>query len=351
MDHSVALPWPSRKAASLTLFLLWLTALAQPSAAAGPPAPPPMPVNASIVGARDIADSIKVVGTLAANESVVMRPEISGRITGIHFEEGARTAAGDLLFSIEPAEFRARLKQTQAAAKLAELKFARARNLRSDQAISQQEFDEADSLLLAAQAMHEEAKAQVDKTSLRAPFDGVLGLRNVSVGAYVQPGQDLINLENIDPLKLNFNISERYAGALQPGQELVLKVDAYPGEKFTGQIHAINPRLDPDTRTFVIRGKVSNPDGRLKPGMFARIYLTLVQRKNSPVIPEQAIFPIGNELHVYKVVDGKAVNTLIEIGNRLTGEVEVLKGLVAGEQVITAGQPKVRDGSPVAVIP
>lgn len=312
---------------------------------------PPMPVNAAEVGAEEVTESIQIVGTLVANESVVLRPEISGRIVGVHFEEGANADEGDLLFSIEASDYEARVKQHGAEVRLAQLKFDRAKNLRSDQAISQQEFDESESRLIGAKAIRDESKAQLNKATIRAPFDGILGLRQISKGAYVQPGQDLVNLENINPLKVDFKVSERFASVLGANEGFELLVDAFPDERFVGAIHAIDPRLDPATRTFVIRGKVENSEGKLRPGMFARIFLTVGHREQAITVPEEAVFPVADQLYVYRLIEGKAVKTLIQTGSRMIGKVEVKKGLSAGDRVITAGHLKIRDGADVVAIP
>ncbi|MGK2942080.1 MAG: efflux RND transporter periplasmic adaptor subunit, partial [Immundisolibacter sp.] len=214
--------------------------------------------------------------------------------------------------------------------------------------LSRQDYDQAQARLAEARALLQRHRVMLDKTLLRAPFDGVAGLRQVSPGAYVQPGQDLVNLEDLDPLKIEFRVPERHAGAMTVGRALTLRVDAVSGREFRGEIYAIDPRLDAATRTFALRGRVPNSDGLLRPGMFAQVELTVGERPQAIVIPEQAIVPRGEKLYVFKVVDGRVVFTPVGTGLRLPGIVEIVEGLGVGDTVVTEGQMKLRDGMPVA---
>ncbi|MBL8660419.1 MAG: efflux RND transporter periplasmic adaptor subunit, partial [Rhodospirillales bacterium] len=194
------------------------------------------------------------------------------------------------------------------------------------------------------------AEARLDKTRITAPFSGMIGLRRVSVGDYVSSGEDLVNLESIDPIKVDFRIAERHLSDLRAGQELELEVDAYPGRRFRGRVFAVDPQVDPGGRSIALRAEVPNPDGLLRPGLFSRIRLVLNVRDDAITVPEQAIIPVGEERYVFTVVDGKAVKTKITLGQRGPGWVEVTRGLSAGDVVVTAGQLKIREGSAVEVM-
>jgi membrane fusion protein (multidrug efflux system) len=195
------------------------------------------------------------------------------------------------------------------------------------------------------------SRARLDKLTIEAPFDGVLGLRRVSVGEFVQAGAEIVNLEMVDPLKVDFRVPELFLAAVATGQRVAINVDAYPGRAFEGEVIAIDPAVDPGGRSVVIRARVPNANDALRPGLFARVALTLASRENAVFVPDQAIVPFGDQLFVFKVVDGRAVQTRVRAGERRRGEVEILEGLAQGDVVITAGQIRVRDGVPVRVAP
>jgi len=175
-------------------------------------------------------------------------------------------------------------------------------------------------------------------------------LRQVSPGAYVKAGADIVRLENVSSIKVDFRIPENYLSKIRSNQDISVKLDAYPGEEFKGRVYAIEPVVDERTRTIAMRARIPNKGTKLKPGMFVRVAVTLDSRQNAVVIPEQAIWPQGKDSFVYRVVDGKAALTKVAIGNRAPGSVEILKGLAANDMVITDGQMKLKDGAPVSVI-
>jgi membrane fusion protein (multidrug efflux system) len=186
---------------------------------------------------------------------------------------------------------------------------------------------------------------------IKAPFDGVVGLRKVSVGDFVNVGQDMVNLEQIDPLKADFRVAELYLAAVRTGQRIELRVDAFPDETFTGAVYAIDPLIDESGRSIVLRARLPNQDGRLRPGLFARVTLVLNERDDAIQVPEQALVPQGQEQFVFRVVDGKAALTKVEVGIRREGMVEIVEGLGPEDEVVTAGQLKIRDGAPVQPLP
>lgn len=322
---------------------------AQPPGGPGGP-PPAMPVEAVAATSGTVILDVTAVGNLRAAESVRIRPEIPGRIAAIRFSEGQAVKRGAELITLDAIEYRAQLAESTAAAKLDALSFERAQELFKKKLISQQQYDEAAAKLAASQAKQALDQARLAKTSLRAPFDGVLGLRQVSPGAYVQPGQDIVNLESIDPIKLDFRISEAHAAQVRAGQKVEITVDAFPGRAFAGTVYAIDPQIDENTRAILLRAHGTNPNGELRPGMFARVRLELERHENAVLVPEQALVPMGKDIFVYRIVDGKAVMTKVDIGQRRNAMVEIVKGVSAGDMVVTAGQMKIRDGAPVAVV-
>ena len=350
MSHEPSVP---RRRLVVVGLLLVLTACsrgdkpAAPAAAAGG-APPALPVLVATARTQSLTDRLRAVGTLTANESVLIRSEIPGRVERIHFEEGRPVRAGEPLITLDGAEYRAQVAQTEATVTVNSLTFRRAADLVKTNMLSQQDYDQAQARLAESRALLQRHQVMLAKTVLRAPFDGVAGLRLVSPGAYVQPGQDLVNLENLDPLKVEFRVPERHATAMTVGRPLTLRVDAVPGREFTGEIYAIDPRLDAATRTFALRGRVPNADGLLRPGMFAQVEMTVGERPAALVIPEQAIVPRGEKLYVFRVVDGKVALTPVSPGLRSPGIVEITNGLAAGDTVVIEGQMKLREGMPVA---
>jgi len=312
-------------------------------------APPAMTVRVAEAGLVTLQERIGAVGTLLADEAIVIRPEIDGRVTAIHFREGQSVAKGAPLVSLDAAEVQAQLKAVRAELNLSRSRLARAEELRQRNFISAQALDDARENFNQALAREAELKARLDKTIMRAPFNGVAGLRQVSPGAYVNKGQDIARFEGVGTLKVDFRVPETVLARLKPGQRLEITVDAYPGERFHGEIYAIEPAVDEPTRTVLLRARIPNPGVRLKPGMFARVALVLGVQENALVVPESAIVPRGQEFFVYKVVDDKAALTRVALGQREPGRVQILDGLAAGERVVTDGTQRLRDGAPVKI--
>ncbi len=316
-----------------------------------PPEMPPMPVKAAPVTRETLNVEVTAVGTLRADETVIIRPEIAGRVTAIHFKEGQTVNAGDPLITLDQDEYKAQLAGSAAQAGLEASSYQRLQDLQRKNLASQQNLDETKAKLDAARAAQELNRVRLDKTVIRAPFSGTVGLRSVSPGAYVKPGDDIANLESLGSMKLDFRVPETYLARLAVGQSLAVRVDAWPDQSFEGSIYAIDPALDEQTRTVLLRARLPNKGNKLRPGLFARVSLILERRENALVAPEQAIVPLGQTPFVYRVVDGKAVATPVKLGLRRPGLVEILDGLQAGDQVVTDGQLKIRDGAAVSVTP
>jgi len=318
--------------------------------ASAPAAKPGLPVKAETVTILKVLDDVSAVGSLLAEESVIIRPEIDGRIVGLHFKEGQAVTAGSRLVTIDSTEYEAQTAAQRADLKTEQQRLARTKELFEQKFISKDALDVQVGNVARLKAHVDEAESRVAKTVIRAPFSGILGLRQVSPGAYVKAGNDIVRLENVSSIKVDFRIPENYLSKIRPNQEIAVKLDAYPGEEFRGQVYAVEPVVDERTRTIAMRARIPNKGFKLKPGMFVRVVVTMDSRPNAVVIPEQAIWPQGKDSFVYRVVDGKAALTKVDIGNRAPGTVEILKGLAANDMVITDGQMKLRDGAPVSVI-
>ena len=251
---------------------------------------------------------------------------------------------------MDSAEVEAQVAGVKADLRTEEQRLARTQELFEQKFISKDALDVQNGNTARLRAKLREAESRVAKTVIRAPFSGTVGLRQVSPGAYVKAGSDIVRLESIGSIKVDFRIPELYLAKVRPNQEIALRLDAYPGEEFRGQVYAVEPVIDEKTRTILMRARIPNKSNKLKPGMFARVAVTLENRPNALLVPEQAIWPQGQDIYVFRVVDGKAALTKITIGNRQPGQVEIIQGLNANDMVITEGQMKLRDGAPVMVM-
>ncbi|MEZ5577028.1 MAG: efflux RND transporter periplasmic adaptor subunit [Candidatus Competibacteraceae bacterium] len=312
---------------------------------------PPLPVKAAPATRTTLNVEVTAVGTLRADETVMVRPEIAGRVETIHFREGQKIRQGEPLVTLDQEEYQAQLASSAAQLALEQSSYRRLQDMDRQQLASQQNLDEAKAKLDTARAQQELNRVRLSKTVIRAPFDGMIGLRKISPGAYVKPGDDIVALESLGAMKLDFRVPETYLARLAVDQRLAARVDAYPEQSFEGTIYAIEPALDEETRTVLLRARLPNPHNQLRPGLFARVSLILERRENALVVPEQAIVPVGQTTFVYRVADGKAVMTPVKLGLRRPGLVEILEGLSAGDLVVTDGQLKIRDGAAVQVLP
>jgi membrane fusion protein, multidrug efflux system len=304
-------------------------------------------VEVTRVGVIQLPETITAVGSLRSDESVTLRPEIAGRITEILFQEGKPVTKGETLVRLDPSINLAEVRQARANLTLAKAKYERSVDLAGRNFISGQAKDEARNNLEIAASALALAEAKLRKTELKAPFSGIIGLRVVSVGDYVREGADLVNLQAIDPLKVDFRVPENFLKQVQVGQSVEVTLDALPGKTYEGKVFALDPLVDAAGRAIVIRAQVRNQDTTMRPGMFARVTLITSQDRNALVLPEEALVPQGSDQFVYRIEDSKAVRVKVETGQRRDGKVEVLSGLERGDVVVTAGQFKLRDGSVV----
>lgn len=325
-------------------------ATGRPAATGSPPGGQAQRVESARVLATELALDVTAVGSLRSNESVVLRPETAGRIASINFRDGVPVGKGALLLALDASTQAAELDQAKASLGLAKANQQRNEDLFAKKFISQQALDNTQAALQVQEAALALAQARFDKTRIRAPFAGIVGIRNVSVGDYVKEGQDLVNIEDISTLKIDFRLPESYLPQLRPGQRLEVSSDALPGQAFSAVLDAINPLVEAGGRAISLRAHLPNGDGRLRPGMFVRVRLIFAQRSNVLLIPEQALIPDSRSPYVYRLVDGKAQRTPIRTGLRRDAQVEVVEGLSAGDEVVTAGQMKLRDGAAVRTV-
>jgi membrane fusion protein (multidrug efflux system) len=307
------------------------------------------PVEVAAAAVKRMSDDISAIGTLLSDESVQISSETSGRISEILFKEGDKVETGTVLFKLDDALLGAQLEDAQARLKLAQANHDRASTLRKSGNAAQSTLDQAISELAVAQAVLDLIGAQHEKLSIKAPFPGVLGLRTISPGAYVTAGTPLVNLEKIDQLKVTFSVPEIYLERLASGQHIEVAADAMPGAKFEGLIYAIDPAIDVNGRAIKVRATLDNRDGRLRPGLLARI-IVKGEPRDAVTVPESALVPRGNDLLVYKADNGKALEIKVRTGRRESGFVEIIEGIAPGEQVVTAGQQRLRDGSNVEIV-
>ncbi len=310
-------------------------------------APPGAPVELGKPEKASWPLSVTAVGTLRSDESVIIRSEQSGRIAALNFKEGQPVRKGQLLVQLDDSVTRAELGQANANLKLAKAKFDRAAELKERNFISGQAKDEAENALKVAEAAVKLIEARLRRFNIEAPFSGTVGLRSASVGDYVRDGQDIVNLEKTDPIKVDFKVPELFQSKVRVGQALAVTLDAVPGKNFTGTLYAVNPQLDQAGRAVVLRAQMGNGDAALKPGMFARVRLALSETTETLVVPEQAVSMQGEDQVIFRVVDGRAQRTKVEVGQRRDGKAEIAQGISAGDTIVLAGWQRLRDGAAV----
>lgn len=341
---------PSFKHPVSFLLLAFSLIVTAPARAAEAPKTPPLPVEAQPATVGPLAQTLEAVGTLRANEAVMLRPELQGRVSAILFTEAQAVKAGEVLIRLDDARYKAELDEAEANRNLSRANYKRILQLIETKVASVTDRDKAYAELEANEARLAQRRDTLAKTVLTAPFEGIVGLRNVSAGDFVSPGQDLVDIVAIKPIKVDFKVPEIYLRSVKTGQALDLIVDAFPGETFRGEVYAVAPQIDVQGRSLAIRASVPNPDGRLRPGLFSRVTLSLQQFDNAIQVPEEAIVPQGSKQLVYRIVDGKAEIVPVKLGIRRNAMVQIVDGLEPGDVVITAGQIKVRPGAAVTAI-
>ena len=305
-------------------------------------------VRAVVLSQQGLTDGIFVSGSLVPDEEVSLSFESSGKITDIFFKEGTHVEKGELLAKINDAPLQADLRKKQAQVKLMQDRLFRAKALLEKEAVSKEAFQEAEANLAALEAEIEGVEAQIEQTELRAPFSGIIGLRQVSVGAYATTTTKVATLTKTSPLKVEFNVPERYAGMLPEGTELTFTAE---GDLTTrhAKVYASDSRVDPETRTFAIRAIYPNTDGKLIPGRYVNVNLVTQRFDNTLAVPSEAIVSEMGIDKVFVCKNGNAQPVEIAKGLRTDAMVQVLRGLVPGDTVITSGTMQLRSGQKVVV--
>jgi membrane fusion protein (multidrug efflux system) len=338
--------------------ILLCAACGEHAGSAGQPSgPPPMVVEAVTLAPETVQDVYDLVGQLEAEESVVIRPERAGIIDTVEFIEGQEVKAGTLLFRLRDDEERARVAEAEAQLALAEQVYPRAHALKGENVLSAAELERATAERDVARAHVDVAGVALDRTEIRAPFDGVLGRRLVSPGDRVTPermsggeGTGLVQIDAVATLKLVFTVPEIAVPAIRPDMQLTVSVASFPGETFSGQVYFVAPALDPQNRRLVLKGRVPNPGRRIMPGMFANIRVEVTRHENALVVPESAVVHEGDGVFVWRLDEnGAAEHVAVETGIRVPGRIEVVSGLRPGDRVVTAGTHKLSPGAPLRV--
>ncbi len=303
-------------------------------------------VETETIAVRPVHDELPALGTTVAQESVEVTATAAEKIINVFFEDGQIVRKGTLLVQLDNIQELATLKQAEIVVAEAEREAARVTELLAKRAISSKDYDAQITRLAAARAAVELVNANLRDRRVEAPFDGMLGRRTVSPGHLVNPGTVITTLDDLSKMKVDFEVSEKHLTRLTAGQSFSAQTAAYPKRIFTGTILAVDPRINPVTRSVQIRGILDNPDLALRPGMLLTIDLNLLTREVLQ-LPEKAILSLGETQYVYRVVDGAAVRTPVTTGTRRDGQVEVTSGLSGGEAVVVEGASKLRDGMKV----
>ncbi len=315
--------------------------------------PPPATIASAEVQVETWQPFLYSVGSVVATQGVFVTTEVPGQVEKILFESGHQVAAGDVILQLDDSVDEADLEGLIAQLNLARLQFERARKLLKDRSVSQSEYDQSRAQLDSAEATVASKRAVIAKKKIRAPFSGQLGIREVDVGEYLSPGARIVPLQALDPVYVDYTLPERHFDQLAVGQAVRVEVQAYPGRVFAGGISAINPGIDPGTRSVRLRSTLDNPEQLLRPGMFAQVRTVLPARDDILTLPRTAVTynPYGESVFVIVEQDGQQVvqNRRIKTGEVRAGRVEIIDGLQAGEVVVSAGQVKLRNGQPVTI--
>ena len=322
------------------------------SSAQKPTGAPKTPVFVSVVEREDFSDEIEALGTLQSKENVELTSTVVELVKDINFTDGQRVKRGDVLLIMDSEGEAALRAEESSRLEEARRQVNRIKPLLANRAASKSALDEAELQLQTTQARLNELDTRIEKRTIRAPFDGVLGLRNISVGALMQPGTLITTIDDDSVMKLDFSVPEIFLTDLKPGVKIQARASAYPDEVFSGEIRSVSSRVNPVTRAIAIRALLQNPDRRLKPGLLMRLNLKRNPRQ-ALLIPEESLLVQGNKKFVFVVKNDGATDIAkkveVETGGRRRGEIEVVNGLGVGDKVVTHGTLRIRDGSKVSV--
>jgi membrane fusion protein (multidrug efflux system) len=307
-----------------------------------------IPVEAQVIMPQSLESNIQATGTLLANEEVELRSEISGRVTGVFFEEGKRVKQGELLLKINDRELKAQLTRKEVEEKQASNEELRQRRLFETQGISQENYDKFINALSMIRAEKEAIESQLAQTEVRAPFDGVIGLRYVSEGGYVTPNVLVATMQDINVMKVEFSVPERYAGQIKTGTEIMVRAGESP-DAYKGTVYAVESKIDLNTRTIKSRARIPNPGAVLIPGAFARVEITLEKVPDAIVIPSGALIPELTGQKVYVCRNGQARSVPVKTGIRNETGIQITEGLTANDTLIVTGLLQIADGKAVRI--
>lgn len=305
-------------------------------------------VDAVVIKPRFLERKISLTGSVVANEEVEIRSEVSGKVTGIYFNEGSQVQKGQLLVKINDNDLQAQLKKLALQDTLLAQDEFRKRALLEINAVSKEEYDNALTQLQSIRAEKSFVLAQIEKTEIRAPFDGVIGLRYISVGGFVSPTLLIAAMQQVNPVKVEFSVPERYRAFLNNGKEIQFTITGSE-EVFKGTVYAVESKIDPITRTVKARAKCDNSESKLVPGSFAKVELILEKVNDALVVPAQAVIPQMNGQIVFLIKNGKAKSVPVEIGTRMEADTEIISGVSAGDTLAYTGLLQLRDGGEVNV--
>jgi len=333
----------------VSIVLLGACKNASPGGAGGPGGggPPPMPVDVMVAQGDTVIETIPATGQIEAVQSIELRPEVEGRVVAFLAQEGREIEKGGAIIKVDDAELTAQVARAAAERDLASQALARTRQLMTQNASSTADLERAEATARSAQAQLDLLQIRLDRTTVRAPFAGVVGQRLVSIGDFVNSGSRLVTLHTVNPQRAAFRVPERYGERLARGQRVGFQVASLPGQEFFGTVDFVDPVVQLPGRTILIKAVVPNPRRQLEPGMFIEAHLVTEVRPNAVVVPEDAVIALQGATFAWVVVDGKADRRTVVIGQRSPGYVELLSGVKAGEQVIVGGQERIGPGSPV----
>jgi len=321
------------------------------STAGGPGDMPPMPVDVDSARHGSVVDAVRATGRIEAVQAVELRPDEQGRITELLFREGQAVAAGTPLVRIDDAMLRAHAERATADRDLARQQLERVRRLRAEHAASPADLERGEAAARSAEAALAVLQLQIERSTVRAPFAGIVGQRFVSAGDYVTTATPLLTLQTMDPQRAVIEVPERHAASLKRGQAVEFTVAAQPGRVFRAVVDFIDPVVQPTRRTIVVKARAPNPGRLLKAGMFIEARLATATRAAAIVVPEDAVQPLRTANVIWAVVDGKASRRVVQLGARSQGVVEIVSGVAAGEQVVVGGLERMAEGMPVAPRP
>lgn len=329
--------------------LLGLEPAAGPAGPARPQGGGGLGVVTAPVRVGPVIERVESVGSARARDAITLTSRVSGIVSAIRFEEGQRVRAGDILVEFDRSTQEAERDQARAQLDDARTRLNRARALRATQAVAEAQIDQLEAGLRQAEARLRQMDAKIEEMKIVAPFGGRVGIRQVSLGALVQPGQTVTTLDDLSRIRVEFAVPEVFVARLRQGMAVIATSPAFERRRFEGSVEVIDTRIDPATRAVRLIANFENPEEALKPGLFLNIDLTLSRRDSALMVPEDAIDPVADRTFVFAVRNGRAVRQEVKLGTRLAGEVEVVEGLAAEEQVVVRGLQRLRNGQPVTV--